>query len=60
MTGIQLMPDPSAGEFSVTGSDGSSLTIAPIDFFTLEIRVDTDGDGEPDATIPAEWSQLAQ
>lgn len=58
MTGIQVLPDPATGEFTVAGADGSALTLVPLDYFTLEIQVDENGDGEPDATIPAEWAEL--
>jgi hypothetical protein len=58
MTGIQFMADPSTGEFTVHGADGTTLTVVPIDFFTLEIQVDENGDGEVDVTIPAAWADL--
>jgi hypothetical protein len=30
----------------------------PLDFFTLEIQVDENGDGEVDVTLPGEWAAL--
>lgn len=58
MTGIQVLPDPGTGEFTVVGANGTALTLVPIDYFTLEILVDENGDGEIDATIPTEWAAL--
>jgi hypothetical protein len=58
MTGVQVLPDPSTGAFAVTGTDGSALTVVPLDFFTLEIQVDENGDGEVDVTLPGEWAAL--
>ncbi len=58
MTGLQFLPDPSAGAFTIEGADGTTLTLVALDFFTLEIQVDENGDGEVDVTIPAEWATL--
>ena len=58
LTGLQALPDPSAGLLEVRGAGGTKLAMVPLDFFTLELQVDEDGDGEIDATIPAEWAQF--
>lgn len=58
LTGVQVMPDPSAGAFTVEGAGGTTLTLAPLDLFTLELLVDENGDGEVDTTLPAEWAEL--
>lgn len=58
LTGIQVMPDPVNGRLVVEGAGGTSLVVQPLDFFTLEIQVDEDGDGEPDVVLPAEWTEI--
>lgn len=58
LLGLQALPDPSSGELVVQGGGGTSVTIVPLDFFTLELRVDDDGDGEVDVVVPAEWASL--
>jgi hypothetical protein len=56
LTGIQVMPDPQTGEFVVLGGNGSTVAIVPVDLFNVELQVDENGDGEIDATVPAEWT----
>lgn len=34
------------------------MTLVPLDFFTLELQVDDDGDGEVDQVLQAEWASL--
>ena len=58
LTGIQVMPDPVAGRLVVEGAANSCLWLVPLDFFTLELHVDADGDGEAETVIPTEWSEL--
>jgi hypothetical protein len=58
LTGLSALPDPSNGVFEIRGAGGSSLQLVPVDFFNVELQVDADGDGEVDATIPAEWAEL--
>lgn len=58
LTGIQVMPNPWAGEFEIRGAGPTVLTVAPIDLFNAELRLDADGDEVVETTIPVEWSQL--
>lgn len=58
LTGVQVLPDPAEGLLEIHGGNRSKLVVAPIDFFNCELRVDENGDGVTDITIPAEWSTL--
>lgn len=58
MTGLQFLFDPGFGELRVLGAGGTSVTIVPIDFSTVDLLVDENGDGEVDATIASEWAAL--
>lgn len=58
LLGLGALPDPSSGELVVHGGGGTSVTLVPLDFFTLELQVDEDGDGEVDVVVPAEWASL--
>jgi hypothetical protein len=58
LLGLGALPDPSSGELLVRGGGGTSVTLVPLDFFTLELQVDDDGDGEVDQVLQAEWASL--
>ena len=60
MTGLQFLPDPGFGEFLVSGANGTSVTIVPVDLFSIDLLVDENGDGEVDATIATDWATLWQ
>lgn len=53
-------PFPSSGVMIVRGANNSSLTITAIDGTTVQIAIDEDGDGQPDATLTITWTQLKQ
>jgi hypothetical protein len=46
------------GSFSVTGLNGSSVTVTAIDSQLVRLDVDTDGDGVTDETIDSTWSDF--
>jgi hypothetical protein len=58
MTGVQFLFDPGFGELRVLGAGGTSVSIVPTDLFNVELKVDGDGDGEPETTIAKEWAEL--
>jgi len=58
LLGLGALPDPSSGELVVQGGGGTSVTMVPLDFFTLELQVDDDGDGEVDEVLQTEWASL--
>ena len=58
LTGVQVLPDPAEGTLEIRGAGRTKLIVAPVDFFNLELRLDEDGDGKIDVTIPAEWAAL--
>jgi hypothetical protein len=59
MTGVQVLPDPSAGTLEVFGSTAALLTIRGIDFFNAEVVFDADEDDEePEVTTPIEYTLL--
>jgi hypothetical protein len=58
LTGIQALPDPSGGRFTIRGGGGSALTLVPLDFSNCELELDADGDGAIDTTIATEWTVL--
>jgi hypothetical protein len=52
-------PDnPDTGEFNSVGSGNSSVLLFVLDNANVELRVDTNGDGIVDYTIPLTWDEL--
>lgn len=57
-TGVGAL-DPSGGEVSCVGANGTSVRlIANVDGNTVQLQVDTDGDGVADNTIDETWTNL--
>jgi len=57
-TGVGAL-DPTAGEASCVGANGTSVRlIANADGNTVQLQVDTDGDGTADNTIDETWANL--
>lgn len=57
-TGVGIL-DPVAGEANCTGANGTSVRlIANADGNTVQLQVDTDGDGTADNTIDKTWGNL--
>ena len=51
--------NPSSGVMTVTGANHSSVTITAIDSTTVQLQVDTDGDGKVDYTFTEPWTSLS-
>ena len=50
--------DPSQGTMIITGADDGSITLNAVDAVNVELVVDVDGDGTPEATIQTTWDVL--
>jgi hypothetical protein len=50
--------DPSAGQVTCAGANGSSLKLIVVDSLNVQIEVDTDGIGGPDETLALAWTAL--
>jgi hypothetical protein len=42
----------------IRGADNASITITALDEVTVQLEVDSDGDGSVDATIVTTWAEL--
>jgi len=50
--------DPDTGEYDNVGKSNSSVLVVALDNVNVELRVDVDGDGVVDFTIPTTWAAL--
>lgn len=50
--------DPDSGQLLSTGANNSSVLLFVLDNVNVELRVDEDGDGIVDVTIPTTWDAL--
>jgi len=50
--------DPDTGELEVTGTNGGKLTFVVVDNIAVQLLVDVNGDGIPEATIDTTWDFL--
>lgn len=49
---------PMSGSLKVAGADNGSLTVIALDSINVEIDLDVDGDGTPEATTFTTWDEL--
>jgi hypothetical protein len=50
---------PGSGSMIVTGANNSNVKVTAVDSTTVQLQVDTDGDGVVDYTITEPWSSLS-
>jgi hypothetical protein len=50
--------NPISGVLRIRGADNASITITALDEVTVQLEVDSDGDGSVDATIVTTWAEL--
>lgn len=57
-TGPDAFTDPSSGVMEVTGAGDTVITFTALDSINVQLEVDVDGDGTPEATINTTWNFL--
>jgi hypothetical protein len=55
---LAFAENPISGALRIIGADDGSITVTALDETSVELQVDTDGDGSVDATIMTTWTEL--
>lgn len=52
--------NPGTGEFLITGADGATIRVIPMDGQNVRLELDLDGDGavDPEGTVDMTWQEL--
>ena len=49
---------PSMGEMVITGAFDATITVDPVDDVDVDLVIDLDGSGNPDALVQTTWAAL--